>query len=171
MSRSKAGTFKQGIETILEFVEYSSGLSATIAETNMINVAQNADGKSLKFDATDVSEVLQRADSEGKSFLQVNFFNGKKMLLTDSLVGFKPTETVGLDMTRLPKVVTTPDLKSVFDAIEDSLSADIIHSAEVEILKKVYLSILLGAENIGFNLFEEKQQFFSLVTTSTQAAA
>lgn len=93
------------------------------------------------------------------------------MLLTDSLIGFKPTETVGLDMSRLPKVVTTPDLKSVYDAIEDSLSADVIQSAEVEILKKVYLSILLGAENIGFNLSEERLHFFSLVTVSTQAAA
>ena len=35
-------------------------------------------------------------------------------------MGFKPVEIVGLDMSRIPKVVTTPDLVSVFEAIEDA---------------------------------------------------
>lgn len=78
MSRSKTGTSKSGVDTILEFVEFSSGLSASVTETNVINVNQNTDGKSLKFDANDVSEVLQRSDSEGKAFIQVNFLVEKK---------------------------------------------------------------------------------------------
>ena len=66
----------------------------------------------------------------------MNFQNSYKVLLTDNLIGFKPQETLGLDMTRIPKVVTTPDLFSVYEAIEESLGSD-TQDHEVEILKKV----------------------------------
>ena len=91
-------------------------------------------------------------------------------MLTDNLVGFKPSETWGLDMSRIPKVVTTPDLHSVLDAIEDSLGSDQAES-EVEILKKVYYSILTGAEKIGFELPFERRCLERLMATKMRASA
>ena len=58
-------------------------------------------------------------------------------------------------MSKLPKVVTTPDLISVLEAIEE-----VIHlrdsESDVDVLKKLYISVLEGAESVGFDLTEEK---------------
>jgi len=86
----------------------------------------------------------------------VNFINGKKLLLTEKLIGFKPATTLNLDMTKLPKVVTTPDLISVVEAIEESFSDENSHPEEVKVLEKVYDAVLRGAEDIGFSLPNER---------------
>jgi len=79
------------------------------------------------------------------SFLQVNFLSGKKILLTENLIGFKPVPSRGLDLSKLPKVVTTPDLLSVVEAIEDSISFAVAND-ELDVLKRVFDSVLRGAE-------------------------
>lgn len=158
------------LDIVLNYVDGSKGLSSRLSETGKVEVHQAADGRVFSFYPYEVGEVLQRTDSDGKSFLQLNFKSGLKVLLTDALVGFKPVETLGLDMNRLPKVVTTPDLVSVYQAIEDALSADGIDH-EVEILKKVYLAILLGAEKVGFDLAFERRWLNRLVATKLRASA
>jgi hypothetical protein len=102
-----------------------------------------------------------REDVEGRKFLQVNYHSGLKVLITDTLVGFKPAEIAGLDMGRIPKVVTTPDLLSVFEAIEEGVGVD----PEIETLKKVFFSILLGAESVGFELSNEKKWITRLIAS------
>lgn len=156
---------------VLNFVEKSTGLESDVKETGFVSIKQAIDGKLFKFDFNDLNEVLQRVDSEGKSFIQVNFSSGKKVLFTDTLVGFKPKEMVGLDMGKIPRVVTTPDLISVLEAIEESLNADNISEGEVEILKKVYHSILSGGEVVGFDLSFERKWWSRLLTTSLRASA
>lgn len=158
------------VDSILNFVDASKGLTGRLAETGKVLVSQDVDGKSFSFYGYEVAEVLHRADADGKPFLQLNFKNGNKVLLTDTLVGFKPVETFGLDMNRLPKVVTTPDLLSVYEAIEEALGADEVEH-EVEILKKVYQAILLGAERIGFELSFERKWLNRLVATKIRASA
>ncbi|HEY1078714.1 MAG TPA: hypothetical protein VGE46_01385 [Bdellovibrio sp.] len=168
---SKAKSTHTDLDHILNFVDASKGLRAKIQESGRVQISQDLDKKVFSFNSQDVSEVLHRADSEGKPFVQVNFKSGAKVLLTETLVGFKPLETLGLDMTRIPKVVTTPDLVSVFDAIEESLGADGGPDHEVEILKRVYLAIISGGERVGFDLTTERQWLNRLLASKLRASA
>jgi len=161
----------QMLEEILTFVEKSGGLSSNIKESGVIAIQQAIDGKIFRFNSLELIEVLQRVDADGKQFIQVNFQSGNKVLFTDSLVGFKPRETLGLDMTKIPRVVTTPDLVSVFEAIEDSLSSDSTPDHEVDILKKVFMAILHGGEFAGFDLAFERRWLARLVPSKFRASA
>lgn len=142
---------------IREFVAKSSGLrSRTNTGDQNIQIQQNADGKVIAFTTSELEEVIERIDSDGQMFLQVNFNDGKKILLTQNLIGFKPLPSRGLDLSKLPKVVTTPDLLSVVEAIEDSISATPTQPEELEVLKKVFDSVLRGAEAVGFDTTSER---------------
>jgi hypothetical protein len=159
------------LEEILHFVDTSAGLTSKVNEKGEVSICQSIDGKVFSFESELLEEVLQRIDADGKSFIQVNFNNGIKVLFTDTLVGFKPRETFGLDMTKIPKVVTTPDLLSVFEAIEDNLSSDQASDQEIEILKKVYHAILQGGELAGFDLSFEKKWLARIIPHKFKASA
>jgi hypothetical protein len=170
LGHSKPNSTLSDLDTILNFVDKTQGLRATIADSGRVQVCQEIDGKVFNFSSSDVTEVILRSDSDGKPFIQVNFRSSNKVLFTDTLIGFKPIETLGLDMSRIPKVVTTPDLMSVFEAIEEALSSDSVEH-EVEILKKVYYSILSGAEKVGFDLSFEKAWIGRLIASKFRASA
>ena len=161
----------QMLEEVLAFVEKSAGLSSEVTESGIVSIEQSVDGKIFRFTSEQLAEVLQRFDADGKQFIQVNFQSGNKVLFTETLVGFKPRETLGLDMTKIPRVVTTPDLVSVFEAIEDSLSSDLNPDSEVEVLKKVFVAILQGGELAGFDLEFERRWLARLVPAKFQASA
>lgn len=150
------GTAEGLIELVKEFVLCTSGLKVDFLEGGSVTIHQGADSRRLVFKSTEIKDVLHRSDKDGKAFIQVNFVTGGKILLTDSLVGFKPTPQRGLDLDRLPKVVTTPDLLSVFEAIEESLNTDSNIGDEVDTLKKVFHAILEGGEAVGFDLRAER---------------
>ena len=154
---------------IRSFVEKSAGLSSKLEEL-LIRIFQRADGKTMAINVSEVDEVISRVDADGKSFLQINFQSGKKILLTDNLVGFKPLPSIGLDMSKLPKVVTTPDLHSVVDAIEETMLAGQANNDEVDILRKVFDSVLRGAEAVGFDLTPERIWLHN-ITRSVRASA
>ena len=156
---------------IRDFVSKSSGLRSKGAEQDQIHIAQNTDGKAIRFNVADLEEVVPRIDSDGHVFLQVNFLSGKKILLTQNLIGFKPVPSRGLDLSKLPKVVTTPDLLSVVEAIEDTISATPGEAGELEILKRVFDSVLKGAEAVGFDITPERVWLQSLSRNSTKASA
>lgn len=162
------------LKEISDFIISSSGLKLSSDEYNskgLLNVFQKTDNKQFNLQISDIEEVIQRMDYDGKSFKQINFKTGQKILLTDSLVGFKPGIITGLDLSRLPKVVTTPDLYSVLDAIQDVLSSEAGQEVEVEILRKVFQSIILGASKVGFDMTEEKKILESLPFAKTKMAA
>lgn len=169
MSHSK--TSAPPLEFIVGYVENSKGLSLKVNESGRIDVLQELDKKYYYFHSLELAEVLPRLDSEGKDFLQINFKNGTKVLFTDNLIGFKPVEMLGLDMSRLPKVVTTPDLMSVCSALEDAIDSDAILEQDVEVLKKVYQSILMGAEKVGFNLEKERKWINRILASRFRASA
>ncbi len=172
MSESPTGyKISEMIEEIVTFIESSKGLKVELKESDRINVFQELDGKVFSLQFSELNEVLQRSDSDGKSFIQINFQNGNKVLFTESLVGFKPKETPGLDMSKIPKVVTTPDLVSVFEAIEESMSSDSTPDYELEILRKVFQAILLGGEAAGFDLSFERKWLSRLVPHHFKASA
>jgi hypothetical protein len=140
---------------INDFVAKSSGLRSR-QKANELQILQCTDGKAIAIAIDDLEEVISRVDSDGHIFLQVNFISGKKILLTQNLIGFKPAPSRGLDLSKLPKVVTTPDLLSVVEAIEESISSAPTQPDEIEVLKKVFDSVLRGAEAVGFDTTSER---------------
>lgn len=142
---------------IREFISKSAGLRSREQSEEKIQISQSGDGKSITFPISDLEDVIQRIDSEGQMFLQVNFLSGKKILLTENLIGFKPVPSRGLDLSKLPKVVTTPDLISVVEAVEDSMSSSVQSTTdELDVLKRVFDSVLRGAEAVGFDTTPER---------------
>lgn len=158
------------MNTILDFIDNSQGLKAQVNEMGRVSILQEADSKVFTFQIHEISEVLNRKDSDARPFVQINFQDARKVLLTENLIGFKPRETLGLDMSRIPRVVTTPDLVSVYEAIEDSMGSE-AHDHEVEILKKVFLAILNGGESVGFDLSFEKKWLTRLLASRAKASA
>jgi len=159
------------LEEIVRYVEKSSGLSVTKLEPEEVCIHQRIDGKNFQFTMNKLAEVLERADADGKPFIQVNFTSGSKVLFTDTLVGFKPRETLGLDMSKIPRVVTTPDLMSVLTAIEDGMSSENIAEFEVDVLKRVYSAIIQGGEMAGFDLSAEKTWLSRILPSKLKASA
>lgn len=168
MKRVEENNMEQHLKALSDYVSSTPGLSYNVLNPENIEIHQLSDKKAIKFELAEISDVLSRSDSEGQAFIQVNFKTGKKILLTGSLIGFKPAPILGLDLNKLPKVVTTPDLISVFEAIEDAVAMK-ASSDELETLKKVFNSILAGGELIGFDLAQERQWLWCLMTTKATA--
>ncbi len=157
---------------IADYIARSQGLELRPKSVEPIMaIFQRVDGKTIRFSAEAIEEVLERQDSDGQAFLQVNFIDGKKILITDRLIGFKPAETAGLDLKKLPKVVTTPDLVSVVEAIEESLTAKGTSNEEVDVLRRVFDSVLNGAEAVGFELDNEKSWLNPITGMKQKASA
>lgn len=159
------------INEIINFLDCSQGFSYKINESN-IQITQTEDSKIIRLTLSHIEKVLSRQDFDGSTFLQVNFHGGTKVLITKHLVGFKPTGLVGFDSQKIPKVVTTVDLKSVVSAIEETYE-DESHQTEVEleVLTKVYYSILLGAEAVGFEMSAERSWFMRSMLNRKAATA
>jgi hypothetical protein len=158
------------LEEITRFIGRSSGLKVGDSQSSL-EIIQLIDGRHLKLNLADLEAVLPRQDQDGRPFLQLNLRENKKILLTDQLVGFKPRQTPGLDLKKLPRVVTTPDLISVLEAIEETMSSTETINPEAEMLKKAYFAIAIGAELIGFKMDSEKAWVIRLIASSTQKTA
>lgn len=144
----------------------SSGLHLDFLSEDKMRLTQDIDGKSLEIEKFGIEEVLERSDSNGKPFLQINFMSGSKILLTKSLVGFKPALFEGVDAERIPNVVTTPDLLSIIEAFSDFDEAEV---SERRALRRMYFAILQGAEDVGFELKNEKLWLSKLDATTAAA--
>ncbi|MGZ3722795.1 MAG: hypothetical protein ACXVA9_07705, partial [Bdellovibrionales bacterium] len=81
-ANSKTGQVLQ----INDFVAKSSGLKSKVEDEARMHIKQNTDGKMIAFEIKDLEEVIPRIDADGHVFLQVNFLNGKKVLLTENLI-------------------------------------------------------------------------------------
>jgi predicted glycosyltransferase len=73
-------------------------------------------------------------------------------------------------MEKIPKVVTTPDIQSVFDAIQEVLQSN-DEQEELDVLRKVYDSVLCGGESVGFDLKEERKILACLPSRMWSASA
>lgn len=165
------GDFEAVLKEIKDFVEASNGLKFVDSPLkDYIVIEQTIDQHQITINSFDLEEVLKREDEGGKPFLQVNFGTGKKILLTDTLVGFRPLGLYGLDMEKLPKVVTTPDIQSVFEAIQESLQTS-DGQDELEVLRKVFDSVVCGGESVGFDLKAERSLYARIPTNVVSGAA
>lgn len=169
MSHQADNTRDEQLVQINEFVAKSSGLRTKLNADALV-IHQRTDGKTISFPVVELDEVISRIDSDGHPFLQVNFRSGKKILLTQNLIGFKPAPSRGLDLAKLPKVVTTPDLLSVVEAIEDSLTAQPAQPEELDVLKRVFESVMRGAEAVGFDITSERMWMQGLARNSQPSA-
>ena len=168
----KLGSSENLLEQIFKYVDGTESLS--FAESDLSDyfiIEQKVDSRRITVNKFDVEEVLSRTDEDGQEFLQINFVSGKKILLTQKLVGFRPLTMFGLDMDKLPKVVTTPDIMNIFDAIQESLCHEDNSSEELEVLRKVYDSVVCGGESVGFNLDEERALFSRIPTQILRTSA
>jgi hypothetical protein len=147
---------QQLLTDIAGYVNRTKGLRAIPLSDGRLRIQQNVDSKYIVVDTETLDDVLVRSDVAGEEFIQVNFSGGKKVLLTDSLIGFKPAEAKGIDAGRIPRVVTTPDVVNVFEAIQDALHTNGIDTHEMSILKKVFEAVLTGGESVGFDLTTER---------------
>lgn len=165
------GSFKDAVSEIKKFIESSNGLSVVESVlSDYLVIEQKLDSKRITLNTFDLDEVMPRTDDAGKAFLQVNFSSGKKILITESLIGFRPLCLYGLDMEKLPKVVTTPDITSVFEAIQESLQSN-DEQEELDVLRKVYDSVICGGESVGFDLKEERKVLARIPARIHQASA
>ncbi|MCB0351690.1 MAG: hypothetical protein KDD38_10935 [Bdellovibrionales bacterium] len=156
-------------QVITNFIQRSPGLQIKMNDGE-INILQKIDNRSISFASSKIEEVLSRQDSDGRDFLQVNFLDGRKILITERLVGFKPAETAGLDLRKLPKVVTTPDLVSVVEAIEESVNGHGHRAEEIDVLRRVFDSVLNGAEAVGFEVGAERN-WLNFITNNNRKAS
>ena len=149
---------KESPKSIIEdFLSKSKKLSLIKREEeNKITLMQSYDKKTLSFYESDLEKVLERKDHNGETFLQVNFRNGKKVLLTNEFVGFPPALCSGIDADKLPKVVTTADLLSVIEAIEGSIYGTDQYQESLYDVKLFFEAIASGAEAAGFSLTGER---------------
>lgn len=171
MSQAKINSSIGGtLDEIIHFTGRSTGLKAKVCDYKL-DLHQLIDKKDLTISMAEISDVINRKDADSSPFLQLNFFDGRKLLLTDHLIGFKPYEVSNLDMSKIPRVVTTPDLLNVIDAIEDSIECPLNKKNEMDMLKRVYVSILKGAENIGFNTSPEKELYHNLIVRKLKGTA
>jgi hypothetical protein len=153
-------------EIIEKYVTQAQGLEIK-READSFEIIQTIDRKGIRFYFDQLEDVLVRDDTNDKPFLQINFTNGDKILITEELIGFKPYPLKGFDVTKLPKVVTTSDLVSVFEAAEEAHSSG--RPDEVNVLKQVFNCIILGGEQVGFDLKNEKTWFTQLLSKSASA--
>ena len=162
----------QHINDVVNYLETQTQFIFKFTEEKL-ELTQKEDMKKIVIDFEQIEKVLNRQDVDDSKFLQINFTNGTKILITKSLVGFKPNQRVGFDLTKIPRVVTTIDLQSVSKAIEDLFDSEETYETqtEIEILKKVYQSILYGAENVGFKMQAEKTWLTSVVLNHSAAVA
>ena len=157
---------EQKKEILIKYATQAQGLELNL-ETDAFEITQTVDRKGIRFYFTQLDDVLVRDDTSDKPFLQLNFTNGDKVIITDELIGFKPYPIQGFDINKLPKVVTTSDLVSVFEAAEEAHTSG--RPDEVVVLRQVFQSILLGGEQVGFNLKNEKNWFAQLISKSASA--
>lgn len=156
---------------IIAFVQTTRGLKSTRSPRGHTRITQSIDGKHFEFATSDLESVLARTDTEGQDFIQINFCNTKKVLMTTTLIGFKPAPLKGLDLTKLPRVVTTPDIESVFEAVQDALDATETDSREIAVLKKVFEAVVAGGESVGFDLSSERAWISRIPALFTKTAA
>lgn len=160
---------KENPKDIIEFFLSQTQKLSLIkeGENAKITLLQNYDKKSLSFCVSDIEKVLERKDYKGETFLQVNFRNGKKILLTNEFIGFSPAVCSEMKTRKLPKVVTTADLLSVIEAVESSLYGTDQYQESLHDIKLFFETIASGAESVGFDLTGERLWLGRLLSQNT----
>ena len=144
------------LTSIRDFACRSKELDVQIIDYSILKIRQVIDGHTLFVDAGRLQDILMRTDADGREFVQVNFHDSVKILITERLIGFKPvlrSKGNAAAATKLPRVVTTPDLMSVLEAMEDAAESE---DRDLSVLRELFDAIVYGAERVGFDVSKEK---------------
>lgn len=145
------------LQTIEDFIRKNKSFNCVFdSEVGTLKLYQKKDKKAISINRKDIEAVVERKDIQEEPFLQINFKNQKRILLTRKLIGFAPAACKGLDMNKLPRVVTTPDLLSVIEALESALCEEDSYEENFKELKLFFEAISCGAESVGFNVTAER---------------
>ncbi len=159
------------VSQVKSFVASTSGLQMETIEEGSLCVCQKVDGKGLVFRERDIAAIMSRKDDLERPFIQVNFQSGKKVLLTDQLIGFKPIAVDGLGLETMPSVVASPDLVSLFEAMEECLQSNSDNVPAFMELRHAFMSIVEGGEAVGIDFDKEKFWLKHLVINKKTAVA
>jgi hypothetical protein len=147
---------------LVDFCRQASGYRILLVSEDALIIEQMIDRRALRIAAHWIEDILDRADQDDQMFLQVNFADDRKLLVTDRLIGFKPQPRLQREgaehaVRRLPRVVTTPDLASVLGAMNESFDRS-DDRTELATLRVLYDAILRGASLIGFEVSEDRRK-------------
>jgi hypothetical protein len=153
------------LRAIADFAKKSAELETQYAEGASLRIRQRVDDHALLVEAHKLQDILMRTDTDGRDFVQVNFQDGTKILVTERLIGFKPVlrRASVANLAKLPRVVTTPDLVSVLEALEDAAE---VADRDLSMLRELFDSILCGAEKVGFDVAKERVWLLPYLSTS-----
>ena len=156
MSKTCAVVFPSAFEKVIDFVGQATGLVCSLESSGVANIKQKVDGKSILLKASEIGEVDLRSDTDQTQFIQVNYSNGQKILITNQLIGFKPLNREAVIGGNLPKVVATPDLVSLLEVIEECMDANPDNVSNLFELRQAFDAIIEGGEAIGFDFSTER---------------
>lgn len=134
--------------TLLNFIKKASGLKIKQQDKYFIIIEQLEDKSCLKVFFHNISYISFAKDDTGGQYIQIDFLNKTKCILTDSLIGFSPVKSLLLNKNALPEVVSSIDLLNIIEAFE----ANLRNSGEAEeflFLNQVYHAVLNGGKQIG----------------------
>lgn len=134
--------------TLLSFIKKTRGLRVKNQNLTSITIEQKEDKSFLKIFFHQISHISLASETKKEDYIQINFINKTKCILTESLIGFAPIKSLLLDKNSLPEVVSSIDLLNILEAFE----ANLRNSGEIEdflFLNQVYHAVLNGGKHIG----------------------
>lgn len=171
MNVERAKAQKQDYSQVIsDYVRSAKGLDLHGLNGEKIDILQKEDTRVLSVVFENIKEVLFRYNEEYKNFLQINFKNGKKVLLTDRLIGFPPKSSLDAEGIKLPQVVSTLDMLSFFDMTEEYLQSESCSVSELVALKRVCDLILESAMDVGFDVSSDRTWFHQISYSLNKAS-
>lgn len=134
--------------TLLQFIKKTEGLRIKQQAQYYIVIEQIEDKSFLKIFFHHISHISFSSEKQNGHYIQVNFTNHTKCILTNHLIGFAPVKSLLLDKNALPEVVSSMDLLNIIEAFESNLR----NSGEAEnflFLNQVYHAVLNGGKQVG----------------------
>lgn len=151
--------------TLLSFINKAAGLRLKQQSHNYITIEQLEDKSFLKIFFHHISYISFSKETSNKNYIQLNFTNNTKCILTNNLIGFAPIKSLLLEKSSLPEVVSSMDLLNIIEAFE----ANLRNSGEPEdflFLSQVYHAVLNGGKKIGIEWNFHIPHFHSLGLSS-----
>lgn len=150
---------------LLNFIKKATGLRLKQQSNNYIIIEQLEDKSFLKIFFHHISYISCSKEKQGDHYIQLDFTNNTKCILTNNLIGFAPIKSLLLKKNCLPEVVSSMDLLNIIEAFESNLR----NSGEPEdflFLSQVYYAVLNGGKNIGIEWDFHIPHFHSLGLSS-----
>ncbi|MBE8162641.1 MAG: hypothetical protein HAW63_01470 [Bdellovibrionaceae bacterium] len=145
----KAQTFSlENKSTLLSFINKASGLQIKKSTNDYIIIEQLEDKSFLKIFFHHIDYISFSKDARKESYIQLNFINNTKCILTSDLIGFSPVKSLLLNKNSLPEVVSSIDLLNILEAFEASLRNS-GNSEDFLFLNQVYNAVLNGGKKVG----------------------